>query len=103
MVDFGETVKLVDNNILGSDQNQVPNLALFKVLQDPYQQVKITHLGNDQNKTLWRVIRHGEAYPLGIGETLKIGKLQLQLRRIVCNKSEIGIEEVTEKESTPEQ
>ena len=47
LVWFGETVKLVDNDFLESEPETTPAFAMFKITQDPYQQLTVKALGND--------------------------------------------------------
>ena len=44
------------------------------------------------------MIRHGEAYLLKIGEWLKIGKVQMELKRIVFDKPEKETKSLDSKE-----
>ena len=46
-------------------------------MQINFKQVTIKQLNKESEKLLWQVIQPGQAYPLEIGEVVKIGKIKI--------------------------
>jgi hypothetical protein len=83
IVDKGETVEFVpESELMGSKDGRAEQ-AIYKVSLDEYQQITIKDLGQAETRDLWRVVKPGECQAIRPGDTLKIGKIKLELKKVV--------------------
>ena len=67
-------------------KGNVPDQAVYKILLDEYQQITLKDLNNSSNRVLWRIVRGNEAHPIKPGDVIKVGKIKLELKRVVERK-----------------
>lgn len=59
-------------------------MSLLKVSVDAHKQIRIKNLSIENNNTvLWRCVKPDEVHPIKPGDIIKIGKIKLELKKIV--------------------